>query len=554
MQAIISQLKNIGIAYNAPELETLSQSAVVADLLTLCRALANDTDRLAWMALLRAPWCGLQLSDLLSISNYGGVPGNSPIWLTLQSEHLQQQLSEDGRHRLLRILPALSRARAKRDRLSLRVWIEQTWVGLGGPCCAAHTDHLLDAETFLQLLEVAETEGVGLDLDWLMTRLPKYYLAAGDPGSKVQLLTLHKAKGLEFDRVILPQLDRLPARDAREILEWDEHSNSSGDRSFLLAADDHSPHNMPTLYNYLRTNRQQKAILESTRLLYVGTTRAIHNLLLTACIALDENTGKVREPSSQSLLRRIWPTFSAQMRMHTSAALQQSRHDSHSVSFPPLLRLELRESAARKPNTQNPTASTAVPAIQPQHRTERCIGSVVHQALEELSQRPSLPTEISTQDKNRWRRALQRLGIWGRELDSALQEVMRSVSCCLQPNSTGRWVLCADHYDAHSEWALTTVDSRGHIQDIVIDRCFTDTNTGVTWIIDYKNGQPAGDEHLDDFTRRQGALYLDQLRCYRDAIRELNIAPLRCGLFFSSLGYLHLLPELDLPAKVRPDP
>ena len=272
------------------------------------------------MALLRAPWCGLQLADLLSVARFGEVPPYTAIWSSLQSADLHNALSDDGRVRLQHILPVLRQACQKRDRLGLRVWVEQAWVELGGPLCAPDMDGLLDAENFLQLLEQAEVEGVGLDLDWLSLRLQKLYMSAGDPDCKVHLMTLHKAKGLEFDRVIIPQLDRLPRSDAREILLWDEHSNAQGQRSFLLAADDLGPADAPTLYNYLKAQRRQKTLLETTRLLYVGATRAISHLLLTASVSRDEKAALPREPSMHSLLSPIWQTFAQQMTIHPPCA------------------------------------------------------------------------------------------------------------------------------------------------------------------------------------------------------------------------------------------
>ncbi|MCB1689729.1 MAG: UvrD-helicase domain-containing protein, partial [Halioglobus sp.] len=167
LQLVVKQLKHLGIPYNAPDLDSLSQSPAVADLLTLCRALSSDADRLAWFALLRAPWCGLDLRDLLCVARFGEAPPYTPVWSTLQHPDLQNALSEDGRDRLQAILGALHKAREKRDRLSVRAWLEQTWVELGGPGCVAGSDSLADVESFLQLLEQAETEGVGFDLDWL---------------------------------------------------------------------------------------------------------------------------------------------------------------------------------------------------------------------------------------------------------------------------------------------------------------------------------------------------------------------------------------------------
>lgn len=547
LQPIINRLKQLQIAYNAPDLDNLASSPVVADLVTLCRALANGADRLAWMALLRAPWCGLQLGDLLAVARFGEASAYTPVGSILQSPLLLTALSVDGRARLQRLLPILHQARETRDRLGLRVWVEQVWVGLGGPRCAPQADDLQDAENFLQLLEQAEVEGVGLDPDWLSLRLQKRYMSAGDPDSKVHLMTLHKAKGLEFDRVIIPQLDRPPRTDGRDILLWDEHSNAQGERSFLLAADDLGPGDAPTLYNYLNAQRQQKALLETTRLLYVGATRAIGHLLLTASVAWDKKTGLPREPSRHSLLSSIWPTFAQQMTAHQASAMPEPATPIPHIR--PLSRLTRllfdHESPLATSVVRSSIREASRPVERPDSHVERAIGTVVHLALEELSRRPVLPNDTSTADRKRWRMALQREGLWGEVLDAALELVLSSVAQTLRADHIGRWVLSTEHDDAHSEWALTIVDAHGQIRDIVIDRSFIDRATGQRWVIDYKNSQPVPGESLHVFTARESITYIDQLRRYCDAVRVLGEEPLRCALYFTALGHLHTVAELE---------
>ncbi len=547
LQPIIKRLKQLQIPCNAPDLDSLAQSPVVADLLTLCRALANDADRLAWMALLRAPWCGLRLADLLCVAQCGEGPTAAPVWSTLQSAQLYQTLSHDGKVRLQHLLPVLRQAREKRDRLSLRIWIEQAWLGLGGPQCAPDVASLQDAESFLQLLEQADVEGVGFDLAWLSRRLQQCYMSAGDPDSRIHLMTLHKAKGLEFERVIIPQLDRLPRGDGRAVLLWDEHSNTLGERSFLLAADDLGPADAPTLYNYLKVQRQQKTLLETTRLLYVGATRAVSGVLLTASVSWDEKTGLPTAPSKHSLLRPIWQTFVQQMSVHQPCAIAVSVDPLRST--PLLLRLpRVPVEAVVDYAVSDPPQRVGRTTARPDSFAERSIGTVVHLALEELSRRPQLPATASTADQRRWAMALQREGLWGSELDTALHTVLSAIGQTLRANHSGRWVLSSGHNDAHSEWRLTCVNAQGNIQDISIDRSFIDRDTGQRWIIDYKNSRPASGESLDAFAARESASYKVQLMLYRDAVRQLGAEPLRCALYFTALGYLHVVVELDLPA------
>ena len=544
LQPIISGLKARDVDYAAQDMDSLASSPLVADLLSLCCALANRGDRLAWMALLRAPWCGLDLADLLVIGRWGDSPRDTALAQLLCSQQLHDSLSPAGSASLGHILPCLQEALRQRDRLALRVWIEQAWVGLGGPATATEARQLDDAESFFQLLEQADREGIGLDLQWLTRQLQKRYVSAGNPDSKVQLMTLHKAKGLEFDRVIIPQLAKPPRSDGRQLLLWDEHSNARGERGFLLAADDHSEPGAPTLYNYLHRQRQQKSLLETTRLLYVGATRAISQLLLTASLQWDEKKESFRAPSGRSLLGPIWPTFAEQMTVHepTVAALPLA-------GAGPMHTLH-RLQRSKPPAAQEPPTASLEPniPIRAENQSERAIGTVVHLALEHLSALDSLPQEAAEDDLQRWQLALQRLGLCGERLQTALAAVQGSVNMCLA-DEQGRWVLSSAHPQARSEWALTRVSDDGRIEDLIVDRTFLDETTATRWVVDYKNSQPAPGEDLTQFLARESLGYHEQLLRYRNTLADLHTEPLCCALYFTALGHMHHLVELDLAGR-----
>lgn len=318
LRPVLAALRDRNVTYNAQDIDALAATSTVADLFTLCRALANPADRVAWLALLRAPWCGLLLADLLLVGHWGGATGS--IAAALRNHDLQRSLSEDGRARAQHVAAAIEQARHSRDRLALRIWVERLWLQLGGPECARNETGLDNAEQFLQLLEQADSEGRGLDLAWLQRRLASLYAHSGNASARVQVMTLHKAKGLEFDLVILPALAAATRPDERPVLLWDDYTDAGGERRFLLATDDHSKPATPGLYNTLQRIRKRKGRAENARLLYVGATRAVQRLQLTACLAQDAGSGELRPPSANALLHCLWQSVAAQAVVHSGAA------------------------------------------------------------------------------------------------------------------------------------------------------------------------------------------------------------------------------------------
>ncbi|MCR9104681.1 MAG: UvrD-helicase domain-containing protein [Gammaproteobacteria bacterium] len=537
LRPIAKRLRELQIDYYAPDLDTLADSPVVADLLTLCAALANVADRLAWMALLRAPWTGLTLADLLVIAGDEQEPDHRSVLARLGLPEVRQQLSDDGQVRVGHLLSVMHWAQAKRDRLGLRVWIEQVWTMLGGPACARTAADLEDAESFLRLLEPAVATGNALDIGWLTRQTQERFMSGGDPDSRLQLMTLHKAKGLEFDSVIIPSTASRTRGDTRDILLWDEFTTGNGERVFLLAADDKSD-KAPSLYNFLRQQRQQKSLQEATRLLYVGATRARRHLTLTATLHWNEKQAAFDAPAQATLLKPIWPVFEAQ----ATITQAQSQQDTAMQDPPQLQRLASLPKAAASPVTTTPAENRPE---RPDNFIERCTGTAVHLALELLTQLPELPHSAPPAHRARWRLALQEAGLHGQYLEAALQRVQDAVATTLQPGGKGRWILSNEHEQAHSEWSLSYVD-QGMPRNIVIDRSFVDRDAGIRWVVDYKNSQPEAGETIASFTHREQASYADQLAHYCHAVRQLDQRPVHAALYFTALGLWH-------PVEMQPD-
>src|SRR5207248_4904943 len=128
---IVPVLRQREIPFRAVEIESLAECQIVRDLVALTRALLHAGDRLSWLVVLRAPWCGLSVSDLEAIC---GDNSHATI-LDLLTTH-SERLSLVARQRVARVRAVLSTAISERGRRRLSQLIEGTWLALGGPACA----------------------------------------------------------------------------------------------------------------------------------------------------------------------------------------------------------------------------------------------------------------------------------------------------------------------------------------------------------------------------------------------------------------------------------
>ena len=208
---IAASLRARGIAFRAVDIEPLQDRAVVRDIIMLARALLHFGDRIAWLAVLRAPWVGLELADLLMIARAHPV-----IWDALQDEALLQRLSSAGRVRCLRLRESLLAAQLVRNETPLARWIERTWLCLGGASCVADAQELELAHTTFSRLRILEERGLP-DVAQLSESFAQMFADSGSTGA-VQIMTIHRAKGLEFDFVVLPALNRASPPNRGQLL------------------------------------------------------------------------------------------------------------------------------------------------------------------------------------------------------------------------------------------------------------------------------------------------------------------------------------------------
>ncbi|MCJ7815660.1 MAG: UvrD-helicase domain-containing protein, partial [Xanthomonadales bacterium] len=315
--ALLDRLKkeNGRFRYQAIAFNPLAETPLIQDLVSLTLALTQPADRLAWFSVLRAPFSGLDLADLDELA--GGNPDG--ILLDDIAANLEKSATDSGRlsitglQRLRRIAPVLSAASRRRGRESVRTMVESAWSGLGGPACVHNASELDDAKTYFDLLDSLENENLPVDRDTLAQRMKDLYTEPDALASdKLQVMTIYAAKGLQFDAVILPGLNRATGNDKGRLLHWFELAGqdrivmspmrNTGDKLRQKSEGD--------LVQFISDVEKRRQSLENGRLLYVAATRAIHSLHLFAAVTPAKG-GEVK-PGGGTLLRELWPAIQAE--------------------------------------------------------------------------------------------------------------------------------------------------------------------------------------------------------------------------------------------------
>ncbi|MGK0442430.1 MAG: ATP-dependent exoDNAse (exonuclease V) beta subunit, partial [Pseudohongiellaceae bacterium] len=277
LNEILPSLSAQNIQWQAIDIDSLSTNGTIIDLLSLTKALLNKADRVAWAALLRTPMMGLNNSDLLAL--LGGDQQSVNLLTSLKNDDVLSTLSRHGFSRVTHFNHVMCSAYQQSAKKPLRSWVKGVWLALGGPACVQSSSEYSNVEDYFSLLE-SQQLGNSLSITLFEEAVARLYAAPVVSDSPLQVMTIHKSKGLEFDTVILPGLSRRPRSDSKELLMWREYLGEEG-RNHLLISPLSAASTDDSIYNHLRHESSQSKQLENTRLLYVAATRAINCLYLT---------------------------------------------------------------------------------------------------------------------------------------------------------------------------------------------------------------------------------------------------------------------------------
>jgi hypothetical protein len=151
----------------------------------------------------------------------------------------------------------------------------------------------------------------------LASALKRLY-ALPDPSASsefgVQLMTIHKSKGLEFEVVMVPELEAAGKSGERTMISWleragPEDADGAELTEFLIAPFSAKGRERGPAKAWVNAIKRERERLELKRVLYVAATRArdeLHLFALPGC-RRTAKTGELRLSPAKGLLASAWP-------------------------------------------------------------------------------------------------------------------------------------------------------------------------------------------------------------------------------------------------------
>jgi len=540
LRELLVELREAKINFESVEIDRLTDLPEIIDLLALTRALSHDADRLAWLSVLRGPCVGLSWGDIHALvrnDREGLIPE------LMRDADRVARLSAEGQKRLSRTVQALVPFRNRHAATSLRDRIEAAWFALGGPATLTDRQQLDHVYQFLNALSDFDVAGSVEDVVDLERRLDELKVSAtGSGDGRLQIMTMHKSKGLQFDHVILHGLGRRSRPTERAVLNWIAVAGKGGESDLLVSPiGARGEADKDPIHEFIHSIEDAKAAMELDRLLYVACTRARASLHLIGSVSVAANGEDLNTPSSNTLLGRMWPAVKREYQQafeHADSAgsARESDKDVEPLCHPQHMRFVQQWQPPLPPalpvqKSDADTSASSDTAVDYYWvgAAARHAGVLVHRWLQHLADRNE-PMQFQNiahfrTVTGRW---IDELGVDDVERDTISSRAEDSVRRILE-DPKGRWILFGD---GHAEFAVTGL-YQGRLDSIVIDRIKIDDD-GTHWIVDYKTSVHEGGDRAG-FIRQEVERYRPQLSKYAAMYSSLTDAPVKTALYFPML-------------------
>lgn len=571
---ILEILRKEKIQWIATDIDRVENLSSVNDAMSLIKSIMNPADKLSWLSILRAPWCGLRSHDLLAIEL---ANSSQIVWEKLKKIDQIDGLSDDARQRLIPFVEIIQLVMARRFDTPARELIEECWSLLGGERLY---ESEIETESIAWLFDELENAVIGGTLENIVAferkiwgnfvpssqRAQRFTSESVNP---VQILTIFKAKGLEFDHVFLPGLNKQEPSDTQKLLNWHEFVNERNEPRLLLSLIDHSIKDEKHENNandLIKFEEKIKKELEFNRILYIAMTRAKLTVSLSGTFLTKQKDSL--KPIKNSILNVLWPSIKNYAPLsptvhYPNKNLPKAKDQYASETKTTKIRrqktaISLSTNESYSPNNASFTDShqecfTSM-TIEPYNETasqerefKAAVGNLLHEFFEsQATKKTSLPLRLQLEKiEGYWRRTLEKETISATTINTNIQRMKELTTQAL--NGINAWIFDASLKNSSNELPISTKKKLFSAEDpawftktYVVDRSFIDEKE-VRWVIDYKTSIKPEDQSEDLFIENLKTAHSPQLQRYAKLFSDFEDRPIKKAIFAISLNKLIML-------------
>ena len=499
------------IPIDAVEINRLEDNQSLQDILSLSKALFNFSNRVEWIAILKAHWCGLSVKDLIILFEKDHT---STVWEIINNKIITKNLSKDSQKRLQHLVDVVKVNILYRGRVSHTYFIESVWRQLKGPESMIDSTDIECIDIFFKLLEESSSP-LSVDFVKVDKLLDKIHTSElSHESNSVKFLTIQKSKGLEFDCVIIPNLNRPTRNESKNLLLIDEGVLSINNNDEDV-----------NLYTYHRFKEMGRLKNEYIRLLYVAITRAKSDCYLIGSFS-DEAEKNVK-PNSGTFQEILWPILKHDFIKTTI----KKNSIEYGKFIPKLRRLKINQIKSIHRIVDSFTGTNIEirnNIIVNNHYT--FTGSIIHKYFE-LVIKKQIDIDFILSNKLDYIRSLfVEKKFDENQINEAINLIIKSLNH-LKNSPDGRWI-----YSLHKEEQIESKYQTG-LNDkktiLIPDRVFIEDNK--RWIIDYKT--LFYDKEID--ISMEAIKHLPQLNKYAELFSDNY--PTQKAIYFATHGQLILI-------------
>lgn len=532
LSEIIELMKQQNLGHKAIKIHKLGNSGEIMDLTLLTRALWHIADKAAWVGLLRSPLVGQSLEEMLIVcgADDGNAKRRDVLLSRMESPEVLDKLSTDTQRRLRVVARVMNQSINQLERKAFHTIVRGAYYQLGGLSTLKEKTQLGNIEAFLSML--SNWTYRTFDVEKFAESLSHLYSSAEQTTNNIQVMTIHQAKGLEFDYVIIPSCNKGMRGNDYQLMEMDVLYDSSGKIEPSMAPSPETGTLSATMYHNIRSFQSIKQSHEAVRAAYVAVTRAKKQLFLSGIGKDKHDFTQFPETSIFGIVKEGLPSqinFSCEVGNTQTESVKSPKHTK--LMQIPLMPLPQGARLAQYRGLIN-VDNDVLPTINWHYDMLRVVGIVVHKMLEHVSavglkKFSEKPLEFY---KDKVLLLLKNNGVQRMLTSTAVNKVMHNLQAVLK-NDMAPW-LFSQREIYQAEHSVHLNSSKG-LKKLIIDLTFKED--GKRYVFDYKTAEPEEGESESVFIGRMLAQYEQKISQYVEVFQVQN-EKVTAGLVLTSIG------------------